>query len=139
MAVKPFSTDAELQAYYAKHGFAHTPATTVPPAKPALPSLQKRYPEEAAMQQIETAAHRTGWVCEFAWYPTGRFAGLLCHCLRGREILVIQVSRPGKRLNPWQRDALNAWRATQVVEVWECTVDDLEDVLTRLCQKELTV
>jgi hypothetical protein len=97
-----------------------------------LPSLQQRYPEEAALEQIDTVAQAAGWVCDFAWYPKGRFAGLLCHCLRNHEILVIQVSRPGKQLNPWQKDALNAWRATGVAEVWECTVDTLDDVLKRL-------
>jgi hypothetical protein len=138
MAVKPFNTDAELQAYYAKHGFAQAPATPAPPPKPVLPSLHKRYPEEAAMRQLERVAEAAHWLCEFAWNPTGRFAGLVCHCLRGTEILVIQVRREGKTLSAWQRAWLNAWRATQVVEVYECALDDLDDVLNRLCQKEPT-
>jgi hypothetical protein len=136
MAVKPFNTEAELQAHYRRHGFPHAPVTPAPPAKPALPSLQARYPEEAAMRQLEQVADAANWRCEFAWQPTGRFAGLLCHCLRGTEIIVIQVRREGKPLSAWQREWLSAWRATQVAEVWECAVDDLEDVLNRLCQKE---
>jgi hypothetical protein len=137
MAVSPFSTEAELAAYYARQGFPQAPAQATKPApKPVLPSLQARYPEEAALRQLQQVADAAGWRCEFCWNPTGRFAGLVCHCLRGQEILVIQVRREGKTLSAWQREWLNAWRATQVVEVWECTVDALEDVLNRLCQRE---
>jgi hypothetical protein len=97
-----------------------------------LPSLQQRYPEEAALRQLQQVADAAGWLCEFNWNPTGPFAGLLCHCLRGTEILIIQVQREGKTLSAWQRKWLNAWRATGVAEVWECTVDTLDHVLKRL-------
>jgi hypothetical protein len=120
-------------AYATRAGIA---VQAKPAPKPALPSLQQRYPEEAALRQLQQVADAAGWLYEEAWNPTGRFAGLLCHCLRGTEILIIQVRRDGKSLSAWQREWLQAWRATGVVEVWECTVETLDDVLNRLCEQE---
>jgi hypothetical protein len=136
MAVKPFESEAQLQAYFAKHGFAHAQAKATTAPKPVLPSLQQHYPEEAALRQLQQVADATGWLCEFTWNPTEPFAGLLCHCLRGTEVLVIQVRRDGKQLSVWQREWLDAWRTTGAVEVWECTVETMDDVLNRLCEKE---
>jgi len=104
------------------------------PAPPArtLPSLQQRYPEEAALRQLQAVADACGWVPNLTWNPHGRYQGLGAEFVRDSDMLYVQVLREGSSITPDQHLWLEALRATGKIEVHVCTVATLDAILARL-------
>ena len=101
-----------------------------------LPSLQTKYPEEAAMHELWQVAEQHGWVPNMYWLPKGPYTGLWCECLRGTDVLRVLIHRPGKVPTRDQNVVLDALRRTRKFEVYVCEVGKLQNVLIRLQHKE---
>ena len=128
-------SEAEVKAAMARMGTSHPRSPQAPP-KPTLPSLQMRYPEEAAMVRLWQAAEAEGWMPDMHFFPTARYRALWCEFIRGAEVLRVLVHQRDKPLTRDQQHWLDTLRQTGKFEVYACEVEHLDPILQRFTEEE---
>lgn len=125
MSRSPFTTEAELAAYYAKHGFQHEPVASTPtPGARAMP-------ERALLAQVRRLAQEQGWLVYHTWRSEHSEPGFPDVVLAkpGRLLFVELKSAQGKVTVEQQQWLEVLKRSVPGIEIYLWRPADLPEIL----------